>query len=196
VYYPYYYGTNIVYRDRIVYINDEQYGTADEFYYEARHLANRTEPSSPVVSTSASDWIALGTFGVYKDQGETDTGLILQLAADKEGHIRGNLVDQSDDAVWQVYGAVDSDSQRVALRLDDDDAMIYECGLWNLTQDTVPMLVHFDEETTEQRTLIRLVSHEEEDSASVPGLVRAPTVSSPQRAPARQSQYLQLRRGR
>jgi len=172
VYYPYYYGSNVVYRDRIVYIDNVRYVTADEFYDQARYLANRVEPSDTVVSESASDWLTLGTFGIFKDDGETDTGLLFQLAADKHGFIHGNLVDQADDTVWLVYGSVDPDTQRVAFRLADDDELVYECGLWNLTQDTAPMLVHFDAETTEQRTLIRLVDPTEGAAEEAPPVIR------------------------
>jgi len=156
VYYSYDYGANIVYHNNVVYINEERYTTADEFYGQAWDLAN-TESSTTVVAESANDWLSLGTFALFRDDGATDTGLIFQLATNKAGQIRGNLVNQ-DDGVWQVFGAVDTQTQRVALRLADDDELIYECGLWNLTQDTVPMLVHFDAETTEPRTLIRLVN--------------------------------------
>jgi len=179
VYYPYYYGTNIVRvpeviyvegarRETIVvYVDGERAGTSEEFYGQAKILANTVAPSDVTVRESADDWLALGTFSLRKDGGETDTGLIFQLAADKTGQIRGNLVNE-DDEVWQVFGAVDTETQRVALRLADDDELVYECGLWNLTQDTVPMLVHFDAETTEQRTLIRLVNPDEETPTGSP----------------------------
>ena len=160
VYYPYYYGSNIVYRDHIVYIDDVRYVTADEFYGQAWHLAH-TPVVIEEISKSEDDWLSLGTFAVYKEETEKDTGLLIQLAANKNGQILGNIVDEAADKVWMVSGAVEPETQRVAFRLDGDDELVYECGLWNLTQDTAPMLVHLGTEEQAHWTLIRLVNSTE-----------------------------------
>ena len=39
--------------------------------------------------------------------------------------------------------------------------MVVEAGLYNLTNDEVPVLVHFDAQRQEPRTLIRLKNPEE-----------------------------------
>jgi hypothetical protein len=105
----------------------------------------------------------MGTFAIFEDDGETDTGLIVQLAMNKEGHFRGNLVDAvNNDNVRQIYGALEPETQRIALRFDDNEDVVLECGLWNLTQDSVPLLIHLDGESTELRTLIRLHQDEPE----------------------------------
>ena len=162
-YYPYYYGTNIVYKNNYVYVNDVEYVTADEFYNQAWSLAHDTEV---VVQTSESesedDWLAMGTFAVFEQDGETGTGLLIQLATSKTGLIRGNMFQETSEGVWQIFGAVEPKTQRIALRFAEDDEMILECGLWNLTQDTVPMLVHLGAGEHENWTLIRLVNSENE----------------------------------
>jgi len=160
VYYPYYYGSNVVYRDRIVYIDNVRYVTADEFYSQAWHLAH-TPVVVEEISKSEDDWLTLGTFAVYEEETEKDTGLLLQLAANKHGQILGNIFDDAADKVWTVSGAVEPETQRVALRLDGDDELVYECGLWNLTQDTAPMLVHLGAEEQTNWTLIRLTNSTE-----------------------------------
>jgi hypothetical protein len=165
VYYPYYYGTNVIYRDRIVYINDTQYVSSDEYYNQAWQLAH-----TPVVveetSKSEDDWLTLGTFAVYEcgssDDDLKDTGYVFQLAANNTGHILGNIVDDGTDSVWQVSGSVEMETQRVALRLDGDDELVYECGLWNLTQDTAPMLVHIGADERTNWTLVRLTDSKKE----------------------------------
>jgi hypothetical protein len=163
-YRPFYYGTNIIYRDRIVYVNNVRYVTAEEFYHQARDLAHSVEITPPTVDTeqSADDWLVMGTFAVFMDDGETNAGLILQLAANGEGEFRGNMVDEfNEDEIRQIFGALDPETQRVALRFEDDDDLILECGLWNLTQESLPLLIHLDENETEMRTLIRLAEPEE-----------------------------------
>lgn len=138
--------------------------------------SNRQTVSKPATKPAAGqdeteeDWLPMGTFAFLDDSEDGDekaeTGVILQLATNKEGIIRGNIVNDETGEIRQVVGAVDSKTQRVALRFanaNDDEKTIFECGLWNLTQDTVPLLIHRNEDETEQRTLIRLL---EEDSDS------------------------------
>jgi hypothetical protein len=190
VYYPYYYGSNVVYRDRIVYIDNVRYVTADEYYGQAWELAHSADTSVETLkSESEDDWLSLGTFAVYEEETEEDTGLLLQLAANKSGYILGNIFDEEADKVWTVSGAVEPETQRVALRLDGDEEMVYECGLWNLTQDTAPMLVHVGAEEQTNWTLIRLVHSAEDDQEEKPSVVATPP--SVQRQP--QSRPIQTR---
>ena len=174
VYYPFYYGTNVVFRERVVYVdnvryqnvyvyvNDERHSTATEFYRQAWDLAHSVAPTPAVeVAQTADDWLVMGTFAIFANSGETDTGQIIQLAASNAGEFRGNLVDEANDEVWQIYGALDPETQRVALRFEGDDYLVLECGLWNLTQETLPLLIHHGEENSEVLTLIRLTQQEE-----------------------------------
>ncbi|MDR0390865.1 MAG: hypothetical protein LBH59_03085 [Planctomycetaceae bacterium] len=121
-------------------------------------------------------WLPMGTFAFLAiesekvaDNNETVTNLpeetheILQLATNKIGQIRGNFVDEKNNTIRQMIGAIDPKTQRVALRFVDDDKTVWECGLWNLTQDTVPVLIHSGETQFEQKTLIRLVNDDESD---------------------------------
>jgi hypothetical protein len=84
------------------------------------------------------------------------------LAQFKEGVIRGNLQDDLADKVMPVIGAVDKKTQRVAMKLVGNDSLVVETGLYNLTNDEVPVLVHFGPDRQEPRTLIRLRQPEEQ----------------------------------
>jgi hypothetical protein len=53
-------------------------------------------------------------------------------------------------------------SQRVALKLEGNDSVVVETGLYDLTNDEVPVLVHFGTERQESRTLIRLQQPEQQ----------------------------------
>ena len=108
------------------------------------------------------EWSPIGTFAVLKNPTSTDTSIVIQLATNKSGIIAGNIIDMNTDKMAPVYGAVDPETQRVALRVDGRDEIV-ECGLWNLTQDTLPVLLHMDEETTEERTFVRLTNPEDEE---------------------------------
>ena len=61
---------------------------------------------------------------------------------------------------------MNSRTQRVALRLTDDEERGLEYGLGDLTQETAPLLIHLDRGQMEQRTLIRLAN-----PGGVPGTV-------------------------
>ena len=61
-----------------------------------------------------------------------------------------------------VTGSVDKKTQRVALKIEGNDSVVVETGLYNLTNDEVPVLVHFGPDRQESRTLIRLKQPEKE----------------------------------
>jgi hypothetical protein len=117
----------------------------------------------PVDTDAEKNWLPMGTFTVLNANGNEKKGHILQLAANKNGQIRGNYFNETTEKIRQIVGAVDSKSQRVAFRFTDDEKTVFECGLWNLTQDSVPLLVHYDEKDSEQLTLIRLTKPETDE---------------------------------
>jgi len=55
------------------------------------------------------------------------------------------------------------ETQRVAFRMGDNDTLVAETGLYNLTQDEVPLLVHFGTEQTQTYLLVRLEEPAEGD---------------------------------
>jgi len=115
----------------------------------------------PSQDESQDEWVPIGTFAVLNSPTSTDTSLVIQLATNKSGLIAGNIIDMNTDEMSPVYGAIDPETQRVALRVEGREEIV-ECGLWNLTQDTLPILLHVDEETTEERTFVRLTDPEKE----------------------------------
>ena len=105
----------------------------------------------------------LGVFAVIAEEGQTKTDKVVQLALNKEGAIRGNLQDSLADKVMPVTGSVDKKTQRVALKIEGNDSVVVETGLYNLTNDEVPVLVHFGSDRQEPRTLIRLKQPEDQE---------------------------------
>lgn len=173
------YGSNIVYQNEMVYINNVPYVDADAYYQQAQDLARTgegekasedastetvaetvaetaSEPTATQAEGTSGDWLSMGTFAIIADGAEKTSERFLQLATNKEGRIRGNLVDPKNDESAALYGSVDPKTQRVAFMISGNDDCVAECGLWNLTQDTVPLLVHVDKDRTEERTLVRL----------------------------------------
>lgn len=155
--YYYDYGENVTYDDGNVYYGDEVVASAEQYYDQATELADAGQ------ETTDEEWLPLGVFAVVTEPTQTQTDRVVQLAVNKEGAIRGNFHDFLTDKVTPVTGSVDKESQRVCLKLEGNDEMIVETGLYNLTNDEVPVLVHFSAERQEARTFIRLKKPEGEE---------------------------------
>jgi hypothetical protein len=158
VYYDY--GSNVAYEEGMVYVDDQPVATAEEYYTQADQIATSGE------ETKNEDWMPLGVFAVIAEEGQTQTDKLLQLAINREGVIRGNFQDVLTDKVTPVNGAVDKTTQRVSLKIEGNDSVVIDTGLYNLTNDEVPILVHFGPDRQEGRVLIRLKQPEEQSAAA------------------------------
>jgi hypothetical protein len=150
------YGDNVGYgEDGNVYQDGEPVASAQQYYDEANQIAALGAESQN------DEWLPLGVFGVVSE-GQESTDRVAQLAMNKEGVIRGNLHDVVANTVVPITGAVDAKSQRVAMKIEGNDAAVVEAGLYNLTNDEVPVLLLFGPDQQETRTLIRLSPPDEE----------------------------------
>lgn len=148
------YGETVVYEDGNVYYGEEPVATAEQYFEQANNLAEAGE------ETSNEDWLPLGVFAVVSGD-ETQFDKVLQLAVNKEGVIRGNLNDKLTNQITSIEGSVDKKTQRAAFRPTKNPSMVAECGLYNLTQDALTVLVHLGKDRNETRKLIRLEEPEE-----------------------------------
>jgi hypothetical protein len=148
----YNYGTNVVYQDGNVYVNGNDMGTSQQYYDQAENLASTgTQAEAP----SDGQWMPLGVFALTKSD-QTKSNVSIQLAVNKQGIIRGNYTDTATNKNQAVQGSVDKKTQRVAFTVGDNTADVIETGLYNLTKDEAPCLIHFGSERTEQWLLVRL----------------------------------------
>lgn len=156
-YYPSYplyydYGTNVTYQDNGVYVDGQNVGTADQYYDQAAQLATAgTQAQAP----ADGDWMPLGVFGLTRT-GETKADVTVQLAVNKQGILRGNYTDVVTNQTQVIHGSVDKTTQRVAFTVGDNTNNVVETGLYNLTKDEAPALIHFGKDRTEQWLLVRL----------------------------------------
>jgi len=154
--YPVYYdyGNTVVYQDDGVYVDGVDQGTPQEYYQQAQTLASDGAQADASTDNS-SDWLPLGVFVLTKP-GEKDSHDVFQLAINKQGIIRGNFQDSADNVTKPVQGSADLKTQRVAFTVGDKKSTVIETGLYNLTKDEAPALVHFGADRTEQWLLVRL----------------------------------------
>lgn len=150
VYYDY--GNSVVYDENNVYVNGDNVGTAEQYYGQASDLA---KTGAQAEATSDGDWLPLGVFALAKS-GQTKSEVTIQLAVNKQGIIRGNYTDTAINKNQVVQGSVDKQTQRVAFTVGDNKTSIVETGLYNLTKDEAPALIHFGNDRTEQWLLVRL----------------------------------------
>lgn len=167
VYYDYGQGGNVVYNDNSVYINGEKVATTTEFAQSAADLATVTPPENEEVANK-SEWMALGTFTVSSGEKDVEPNRIIQLAVNKEGIVSGTLYNTETDLTQSVQGKVDKDTQRVAIRVGDSEDLVAETGLYNLTQEQAPVLVHFGAEKVENWLFVRLEDPAPEDGSETP----------------------------
>jgi hypothetical protein len=152
------YGGNVAYEDGMVYADDQAVATAAEYYSQADQIADSG------AMASNEDWLPLGVFAVIAEEGQTHTDKVVQLAINRDGIVRGNFQDFLTDKVTPVTGAVDKATQRLSFKLEGNDSLIVETGLYNLTNDEAPVLVHFGPDRQEGRVLVRLKNQEAEQS--------------------------------
>ena len=150
VYYDY--GNSVVYEDSNVYINGDSAGTAEQYYDQAAALATT---GAKAEAPSDGDWLPLGVFAFTKAD-QTKSDITIQLAVNKQGIVRGNYTDTAMKQNQVVQGSVDKKTQRVAFTVGDNKTNVIETGLYNLTKDEAPSLLHIGKDSTEQWLLVRL----------------------------------------
>ncbi len=149
--YNYNYGGNIVYENGNVYVGNQDAGTSAEYYDQASAIADAGSQDAP----SDADWLPLGVFA-FAPVGQKQSNVVVQLAVDKQGLVRGNYTDTFSNQPVQIHGAVDKSTQRVAWTVGENKTDVFETGLYNLTKPEAPVLVHFGQNRTEQWLLVRL----------------------------------------
>jgi len=152
--YPIYYdyGNTVVYQDDGVYVDGVDQGTPAEYYNQAQSLANT---GAQAAAHSDGDWMPLGVFLLTKPD-KQDSHDIFQLAINKQGIIRGNFQDSADKVTEPIQGSANLQTQRAAFTVGGKSSTVIETGLYNLTKDEAPVLIHFGKDRTEQWLLVRV----------------------------------------
>jgi hypothetical protein len=164
-YYDYGSGGNVVYENNVVTIGGQQVGTTAEFAQSAADLATVPPPANEE-DVKKAEWLSLGTFAVSTNKDDTDPARVVQLAVSKEGIISGTLFNTLTEKSQAVQGKVDKQTQRVAMRVGESEYVVIETGIFNLTQNEAPILIHYGTDRTENGLLVRLEPPPEEGKAA------------------------------
>ena len=156
-YYPaqpvyYDYGNNVTYENNDVDVNGQNAGTAEQYYQQAADLA---ATGSQAQAPADGDWLPMGVFALTEPS-QAKSEVTIQLAVNKEGVLRGNYTDTRTNETQLIHGSVDKQTQRVAFTVGKNTTAVMETGLYNLTKDEAPCLIHEGKDRTEQWLLVRL----------------------------------------
>ncbi len=154
-YYDYGQGGNVTYDNSVVYVNNQEVATAEEFAQSAMDLATVPPPVDEAEAAKA-EWMPLGTFAVSSSEKDQKPSRTIQLAVNKDGIVAGTLFNAQTDQAKSIQGKVDKETQRVAFRIGESEDFVAETGLYNLTQDEAPVLVHLGPDKVENYLLVRL----------------------------------------
>jgi hypothetical protein len=156
----YNYGTNVVTQGDNVYVDGQDGGTTDQYYQQTADLANA---GAQAPAAADPNWLPLGVFAMTQAD-RSNSNMIIQLAVDKQGIIRGNFTDTKTNKTQSVQGSIDKKTQRAAWTIGDKKDDVLETGLYNLTKDEVPALLHYGKDRTEQWLLVRVKQDDQQQT--------------------------------
>jgi hypothetical protein len=147
----YNYGVNVVAQNGNVLVDGQSVGTTDEFSQQAAELA---QIGSEAQTSEADQWLPLGIFAMVRNEHQHPQ-LVVQLAINQQGILRGNYTDEITDNSLPIHGAVDKRTQRAAWLVGGNKNTVMEAGLNDLTENEAPALIHKNGKT-DHWLLIRL----------------------------------------
>lgn len=110
------------------------------------------------IAAIQGDWMPLGVFAAGKNaQQAAYSNMIVQLAVSRSGEIAGTYYNAATDQAHPLDGVIVQQTQQAAWKMSDkSDSPLVTTGVYNLTQDVVPIQVHFTNNTIQDWTLVRL----------------------------------------
>ncbi len=162
---PYYYdyGSNVYYDNGYVYADGEEVASADAYTDEAIALADQ---GADTLATAPDDteWMSLGVFALANEE-QGDPVMFMQLQVARDGTLAGTYHNTTSNNTLPVQGAVDKQTQRAVWTIGDKQDTVLETGIYNLTQDETPVLVHFGEKA-QNWLMVRLDEPAEEQQGT------------------------------
>ncbi len=147
----YNYGANVTCQQGNVMVDGQSVGTAEDFSQQASDLA---ETGAAATVSDDDKWMPLGVFAMVRNENQHPQ-MILQMAVNQQGVLRGNFTDEVTDHTMPIQGAVDSQTQRAAWTVGDNKDSVMEAGLSNLTEPEARALLHKNGKT-QRWLLVRL----------------------------------------
>ena len=154
VYYAYGSGGNVYYENNAVYVNGQAAGTPEQY---AQQLTVQVNAAPPPEQTQEAQWMPLGVFAFTREDVSDSQGMI-ELALSKEGVVAGTYYNETTRISRPLKGTLDQKAQRVAIGFADgkNTDLVLETGIYNLTQEEAPALLHHGSRESTPVLLVRL----------------------------------------
>ncbi len=162
IYYDY--GTTVIYEGDQVYQNGQAPVAAAQYNAQAFDLADNAPEAPPPLPSAASEpasqptqdeWMPLGVWALTQEN-KGDATMFFQISVNRQGVISGAFQNVVTGESMPISGSVDKKSERAAWHIGDNKDTVIECGLFNLTKDVTPVLMHFGPELTQTWLMVRL----------------------------------------
>jgi len=152
VYYAYGTGGNVNYDNGTVYVNGQASGTPAEYSQQAQAMVQAAPPAD-----QPQEWMPLGVFALSRE-GVSDTQAVIELAVSKTGVIAGTYHNEASGVSRPVKGTSNFETQRAAIGFADgkNTDVVLDTGLYNLTQEEAPAIMHFGTDQSQPVLLVRL----------------------------------------
>jgi hypothetical protein len=152
VYYAYGDGGNVYYENNTVYMNNQPAGTPAQYTQQLQ-----SEVAAAPATATDSEWLPLGVFA-FTREGVDDSQAMVELAVNKHGVIAGTYYNEDTGVSRSLKGTLDRATQRVAVGFADgkNTNLTFETGIYDLTQDEAPGLLHFGTGESQPVLLVRL----------------------------------------
>jgi hypothetical protein len=147
------------YTDDGTYANGQEVTVDDEYSKQARELAAAgAQLLQQKIDTQEADkleWLPLGVLALCKSE-DGDPTMFLQLAISREGIVAGSFANTTNNENLSVQGGADRESTRLAVTIGDQDDVVVETGLYNVTEQQSSALVHYQDGTRENWMLVKM----------------------------------------
>ena len=100
-----------------------------------RVVADQAESDDTESTQNDGDWLALGVYSVLSSSGEP-TSRLMQLAANRQGELRGVYYDSISNNSQNLSGRIDQATQVAQWSIDSNSQVSFSATLAQLTQPT------------------------------------------------------------
>jgi hypothetical protein len=141
------------------YYNDEGYYTDLPAQEAAAYSTSlNLEASVSIATPTQDDWLSLGVYAVGSTaQQAVYSNMIVQLSINRNGEMAGTYYNAATDLTHTLTGQVDKSTQRAAWQMaDKEDSPVATTGYYNLTQNVVPIQVHFATGDVQSKVMVRV----------------------------------------
>ena len=147
------------YTDQGVYANEKEVVVDEDYSKQARELAaagaQLLRQKVDAQEAGKLEWLPLGVFALCKSE-SGDPTMFLQLAISREGIVAGSFANTTNNENLSVQGGADRESARLAITIGDQQDVVIETGLYNVTEQQSGAMVHYQDRTRENWLLVKM----------------------------------------